>query len=162
MDALTCTATPVECLRERCFDAKCPHRPQPAKDEEDDGAVDVELPVDDLDKGREDDELDTEEQDDDQEAEAAIDVLRTEASGESSGKKLTRNMHVVAKPVSHYMMLFNEVVAAAHATHILVLTRTSHPSALVAGRALEKETICLVRGPSQHSLKHGEALLMRI
>ena len=100
MDALTCTATPVECLRERCFDAKCPYRPQPAADRDEDTAVDDELPLDDLDNGREDDELDTEERDDNREAEAAID-LHSGGSPEISGRKVARNMHEFTKPVSH-------------------------------------------------------------
>jgi hypothetical protein len=45
------------------------------------------------------------------------------------------------------------------ATHLLVLTRTAHPSLPFAGAALGLTTIVYVEGQSEHSHKHADSIL---
>ena len=47
-------------------------------------------------------------------------------------------------------------------THVLSMTRTAHPGLYVAARALKLEVLACVQGQSEHSMRHGDALLAKL
>jgi len=77
-------------------------------------------------------------------------------------KKALANVFVFAQPVAIYEGILKSVVKAQNMTHLIVLTRTSHPSLLVAGRRCGLETIAFVEKVSPHSMGHGEELLRKM
>ena len=64
-----------------------------------------------------------------------------------------------ARPVAWYKKLILDLLKGASCTHLLVLSRSAHPSALFAGRELRLEVIALQLGISTHSRGHADKLL---
>jgi hypothetical protein len=64
--------------------------------------------------------------------------------------------------MSVYNKIIASVASASRMTHLIVLTRTAHPSVLAAGRHCELEVIALQHGVKEHSFKHGEELLSKM
>ncbi len=67
-----------------------------------------------------------------------------------------------ARPVSHYVGVLKNVCRAESASHLVLLSRTAHPAALVAGRECGLEVTAFFGGVRQHSVAHGQALLEEI
>ncbi len=125
-----CRAKEWECLRQRCVDKECPWRPE-KKAEGDEAAnktASDELPPDDkvaMDFGMQFSE---------DEGEEGKEDVKDSLVKEPSQKTFPTQLYPVAYPQSWQKRMLSQGINLGAHTHLLVLTRSPHPSVLVAAR----------------------------
>jgi hypothetical protein len=67
-----------------------------------------------------------------------------------------------AHPIAHYTRLLAEVAHGETAKHLFILTRTSHPAFLIAGRDARLEVCAFQVGMAPHSVAHAQKLLEEV
>ena len=153
-----CSGKSSECLRLRCNVAACPHFQALKASEDDESTLDenMDLDADDLENPIMED---FQEEDDHQEERDATESTRQDAAACPPEKKRLVNVFTFAQPVALYETVLGTLLGLGRATHLTVMTRSAHPSPLIAGRANLLEVIALFSGTSDHSFKHGEEIL---
>ena len=167
VDLSRCNARAYEGLRFRCTDPACKYR---SKNEDlSDNTNDVpEEDAEELDVSAylafEEDDAEVEK---DMEVDAALaaeeDPLMAEseeAQAVARQMKKQADVFTFAFPIEWYRRILRQVTF--NAQHLVILTRTSHPGLVLAGRGLQLEVTCLVQGPNKHSMGHGQAVLESI
>ena len=154
-----CPSRASEGLRLACTSPTCPGRPTGA------GSVNVMDEVDAADKEATHDleDMFTEEEDPTLDADAdrvqeAMDNPSV-ASPQDAGTKVKTTLFPFANPISYYKKLLLEALDARSCTHILIYSRTSHPSLIAAARMVGLNVTALHESLSQHSMWHGARLL---
>ncbi len=154
--ANACKAAPWECLRLRCTDRMCPKRPEPPQGDQPTTAQE-ELHNDDV-EGM-DEFFNFEEEDAEDDGHAEDDGLVVQGGDGDGNRPCLVDLFPFARPVSHYTCVLREVCHAESAGHLVVVSRTGHPSSLIAGRECGLEVFALLSGVKAHGLAHGKALL---
>lgn len=162
--ANACRANAWECLRLRCTRADCPLRPAGERPVEacpsEPPNPGAELPDDDMADTAGDENLAVEEAEDADGPLAEDSQEVGDAPGE--GKRYLVDLFPFSRPISHYSEILTKICLADRHAHLLALSRTSHPSLLIAGREAGLEVFSLMHGLRQHGLAHGRALLESI
>ena len=73
-------------------------------------------------------------------------LAELEQKGKTTKEDRTTKLFPFASPVSYYVRLLTKVLAADSLTHLVILTRTAHPSILMAALELKLEVVCYVEG----------------
>ena len=83
------------------------------------------------------------------------------ATAQAAKKKYT-NVFPFAQPISYHARLLDRLFSKSRISHLVVLTRTSHPAMYVAARGMGLEVVSLVAGATDHGFKHGEDILIKL
>ena len=156
-----------EGLRLRCFMPTCKfHTPPPGEegqDPENPEDVPADIPQDDQEIPL---DMAFEEDDDHGEEKEVLDPSeQAEAAGPSTSKKKKKtytNVFPFAQPISYHARLLDRLFSKSRVSHLVVLTRTSHPAMYVAARGMGLEVVSLVAGATDHGFKHGEDILTKL
>jgi hypothetical protein len=85
-----------------------------------------------------------------------------EDAAEPAKKKKLVNIYPFCNPRAYYVRLFERLTnIGCGMSHLILLTRSAHPSHLIAARDVGLEVIALV-GASDHSFAHGQDLLEKL
>ena len=166
----SCRGKPFEGLRLRCTDPNCPLRPEgergdsrhdPAPDGvwRHDPAPDAEIHVDDREGGQDDDGAFGEDANTLEEDEITMALADEAGVDDSEGKKkYLVDLFTFSRPVAFYQRILSQVAGASHHDHLIALSRSAHPSLLVAARASSLSVHALMIA-SDHQAGHGHKLL---
>lgn len=67
-----------------------------------------------------------------------------------------------AAPIAVHLQILQKALKVHTKTHLLLLTRNSHPGLIVAARSKGLKVIALQAGVKDHSFRHGEQLLRQL
>jgi hypothetical protein len=155
-----CRARASEGIRMRCVSTSCPFRPaRPSGTEAAPAGDDDEIPAEDLEEEGFEDTFDQQEEagaggNDDRDEEVPVEGACSAAPADCQ-----QNLFPFAAPRALHTRVLHEIGHSHTRTHLVIITRTAHPGAIIAGRDAGLKVIALILGASAHCVSHGAALL---
>jgi hypothetical protein len=156
---LSSRAKPTEKVRLRCMDANCPLRPESERAAASEEAADdpqIELQPDDLEALGVDELMEDAEDDEQMPALIEEEII---AAPTANKKQCVRDLWSFAFSTEHYVKLYEGFACKDAVEHFVLLTRSSHPSPMLAVHSLGKQAHACLVGQSNHARAHGQRLL---